>query len=182
MQIVAALRGDAALVTGPGVNSGLLYEFCDQPASMYNMDMAYATPIGLGIALDWMQALDWRAIQEHELRLTRYLLDGLMLIPGVRVLGPVDTHDRRGVISFSFGRFSAEEVCRHLDKHGVALRGGHHCAQPLVRAFGVDGAARASMAPYTQDVDIDALLNGLEELVRAKPRQLHRQTRLRTAK
>jgi thiamine pyrophosphate-dependent acetolactate synthase large subunit-like protein len=51
IEIVAALRGDAALITGPGVNSGLLYESCDQPASMYNMDMAYATPVGLGIAL-----------------------------------------------------------------------------------------------------------------------------------
>jgi thiamine pyrophosphate-dependent acetolactate synthase large subunit-like protein len=51
MQIVAALRGDAALIVGPGVNSGLLYEACDRPASLYNMDMAYATPVGLGIAL-----------------------------------------------------------------------------------------------------------------------------------
>jgi cysteine desulfurase/selenocysteine lyase len=51
------------------------------------------------------------------------------------------------VVSFSVEGFSAEDVCRHLDTHGVALRGGHHCAQPLVRAFGVDGAARASLAP-----------------------------------
>ena len=131
-----------------------------------------AAAVGLGVALDWMQALDWRAIQNHELRLTRRLLEGLMSIPGVRVLGPVDTHDRRGVITFSIEGYSAEDICRHLDTHGVALRGGHHCAQPLVRAFGVDGAARASMAPYTQDADIDALLNGLEDLVRAKPRQV----------
>ena len=141
-----------------------------------------AAAVGLGVALDWMQGLDWRAIQDHELRLTRRLLDGLMSIPGVRVLGPVDTHDRRGVISFTVERFSVEQVCRHLDTHGVALRGGHHCAQPLVRAFGVDGAARASMAPYSQDADVDALLNGLEELVRAKPRQLDRTHRLRSGK
>jgi sulfopyruvate decarboxylase subunit beta len=51
MQIVASLRGDAALIVGPGVNGGLLYEFCDQPATLYNMDMAYATPLGLGVAL-----------------------------------------------------------------------------------------------------------------------------------
>ena len=60
---------------------------------------------------------------------------------------------------------SAEEVCRSLDTRGVALRGGYHCAQPLVRAFGVDGAARASLAPYSVDEDVDALLAGLEELV-----------------
>jgi len=114
-----------------------------------------AAAIGLGAALDWMQALDWCAIQDHELRLTRRLLDGLASIAGVRVLGPADTHDRRGVVSFSVGHFSAEDVCRHLDTHGAALRGGHHCAQPLARAFGVDGAARASLAPYSSDADVE---------------------------
>jgi cysteine desulfurase/selenocysteine lyase len=124
-----------------------------------------AGAIGLGAALDWMQALDWRAIQMHERRLTRRLLDGLASMAGVRVLGPQDTHDRRGVISFAVEGFSAEEVCRLLDTRGVALRGGYHCAQPLVRAFGVDGAARASLAPYNLDEDIDVLLAGLEDLV-----------------
>jgi cysteine desulfurase / selenocysteine lyase len=84
----------------------------------------------------------------------------------VRVLGPVDTHDRRGVVSFAVEGFSAEEVCRHLDRHGVALRGGYHCAQPLLRAFGVDGAARASLAPYSLDGDVDVLFTGLEDLMR----------------
>jgi cysteine desulfurase/selenocysteine lyase len=124
-----------------------------------------AAAVGLGAALDWMQRLDWHAIQTHELRLTRRLLDGLASIAGVRVLGPLDTHDRRGVVTFSLEGFSAEETCRSLDTRGVALRGGHHCAQPLVRAFGVDGAARASLAPYSVDEDVDALLAGLEELV-----------------
>jgi cysteine desulfurase/selenocysteine lyase len=81
------------------------------------------------------------------------------------VLGPLDTHDRRGVVSFAVEDFSAEEVCRHLDSHGVALRGGYHCAQPLLRAFGVDGAARASLAPYSLDDDVDALFAGLEDLL-----------------
>jgi cysteine desulfurase/selenocysteine lyase len=124
-----------------------------------------AAAIGLGVALNWMQALDWRAIRNHELGLTRRLLDGLASIAGLRVLGPADTHDRRGVISFSAERVSAADVCRHLDSHGVALRGGHHCAQPLIRAFGVDGAARASLAPYSLNGDVDALLNGLDELM-----------------
>jgi cysteine desulfurase/selenocysteine lyase len=123
-----------------------------------------AAAVGLGAALDWMQALDWHAIQMHELRLTRRLLDGLASIGGIRVLGPLDTHDRRGVVSFSIEGFSAEQICRSLDARGVALRGGYHCAQPLVRAFGVDGAARASLAPYSVDEDIDVLLAGLEQL------------------
>jgi cysteine desulfurase/selenocysteine lyase len=129
-----------------------------------------AAAIGLGVALDWMAALDWPAIQEHELALTRRLLAGLCAIPGVRVLGPTDTSDRRGVVTFSVERFSAEQVCRHLDRLGVALRGGHHCAQPLVRAFGVEGAARASLAPYSLAADVDALLEGLEQLVRSAQR------------
>jgi cysteine desulfurase/selenocysteine lyase len=133
-----------------------------------------AAAIGLGAALDWMGALDWRAVQDHELSLTRRLLAGLGAIPGVRVFGPLDTNERRGVATFSVERFSAEQVCRHLDHHGVALRGGHHCAQPLIRAFGVEGAARASLAPYSQAADVEALLEGLDELVRTQPRPAHR--------
>lgn len=132
-----------------------------------------AGAIGLGAALEWMRTLDWRAIQQHEKRLTGRLLDGIGAIPGARVIGPIDLHDRRGVVSFAIAGLSAEQICRHLDTHGVALRGGHHCAQPLVRAFGVEGAARASLAPYNHDGDVDALLNGLEDLIRhgpAKPR------------
>jgi cysteine desulfurase/selenocysteine lyase len=115
-----------------------------------------------------MQSLDWSAIQQHEQRLTGRLLDGLSVIPGTRVLGPTDLQDRRGVVSFVIAGFSAEQICRHLDTRGVALRGGHHCAQPLIRAFEVEGAARASLAPYSEDADIDALLKGLEELPTAK--------------
>jgi cysteine desulfurase/selenocysteine lyase len=74
------------------------------------------------------------------------------------------------VVSFAIPGFSAEQICRHLDKHGAALRGGHHCAQPLIRAFGVEGAARASIAPYTLDEDVDALLRGLNELTTTRKR------------
>lgn len=123
-----------------------------------------AAAIGLGAALDWMQSLDWSAIQQHELRLTRKLLGGLKMIAGARVLGPTDLRDRRGVVTFTIEGFSTEQICRHLDTRGVALRGGHHCAQPLVRAFGVQGAARASLAPYSQNEDVEALLNGLDEM------------------
>lgn len=127
-----------------------------------------AAAVGLGAALDFMETFDWRAIQNHELRLARRLLDGLAAIRGVRVVGPINTHDRLGVVSFAVEGFSAEQVCRHLDRHGVALRGGYHCAQPLLRAFGLDGAARASLAPYSLDDDVDALFAGLEELLRQR--------------
>jgi cysteine desulfurase/selenocysteine lyase len=127
-----------------------------------------AQAIGLGATLDWMQGLDWDAIQAHEERLTRRLIDGLTSLAGVRLLGPVDTRDRRGVVTFSVDGFSADDVCRFLDDRGIALRGGYHCAQPLVRAFGVEGAARASLAPYSIDADVDGLLQGVEDLLRSR--------------
>ena len=127
-----------------------------------------AAAVGLGAALTFMQALDWQAVQKHELRLTCRLLDGLAAMPGVRVIGPLDTRDRSAVVSFTVEGFSAEQVCRRLDDHGVALRGGYHCAQPLFRALRADGAARASFAPYSLDGDVDALLEGLEDLKRPR--------------
>jgi cysteine desulfurase / selenocysteine lyase len=128
--------------------------------------------IGLGAALEWMQDLDWNAVRAHELRLTRRLIEGLVAITKVRVLGPLDMHDRSGVVSFTIDGVSAEQTCRFLDHKGIALRGGYHCAQPLLRAFGVTGAARASLAPYSLDADIDALLHGIEELVRRHPEDI----------
>ena len=123
-----------------------------------------AAAIGLGAALDWMMLLDWSAIQRHEIALTARLLEGLRRLPKVRVLGPPDLAERRGVVSFVVDRFPAEQVCRYLDTRGIALRGGHHCAQPVMRAFGLDGAARASLAPYSTDEDIEALLDALQML------------------
>jgi cysteine desulfurase/selenocysteine lyase len=82
--------------------------------------------------------------------------------------GPVDVLDRRGVVSFSIGSVSAEETCRFLDKKAIALRGGHHCAQPLLRAFGVSSVARASLAPYNVEADVDTLLDGVEQLARGR--------------
>jgi cysteine desulfurase / selenocysteine lyase len=125
-----------------------------------------ASAIGLGAALDWMLALDWDAIREHELNLTERLLRALAEYPSVHVLGPRDTINRRGVVTFQIEGFDSDEVCVALDRFGVALRGGHHCAQPLIRAFGMEGATRASLAPYSLAGDIEALLEGLDDLLK----------------
>jgi cysteine desulfurase/selenocysteine lyase len=127
-----------------------------------------AAAIGLGAALEWMKPLDWAAIQRHEMRLTAGLLEGLRKIPKLRVLGPLDLAERRGVVSFVVDGVSAEQICRYLDTRGVALRGGHHCAQPAMRAFGIDTSARASLAPYSTPEDLEALLDGLEALCKSK--------------
>jgi cysteine desulfurase/selenocysteine lyase len=133
-----------------------------------------AQAIGLAAALERMSDLDWDAVRDHESRLTRRLLDGLTSLTCVRVLGPADLHERLGVVTFCIDGVPAADVCRGLDAHGVALRGGHHCAQPLMRAFGVEGAARASIAPYSTDADVDALLDGLEGLVNRRAKGMRR--------
>jgi len=124
-----------------------------------------AQAVGLAAALDWASGLDWGAALDHELRLTDRLLRGLGAVPGVRILGPEGLQGRLGVVSFDVEGAHAHDVCQILDSHGVALRGGHHCAQPLMDRFGMVATSRASLAPYNTDADIDALLAGLDEAI-----------------
>lgn len=125
-----------------------------------------AQAVGLAAALDWIAALDASATAEHVGRLTARVLDGLEAIRGVRVLGPSGLQGRAGVVSFDVAGVHAHDVCQVLDAHGVAVRGGHHCAQPLMAHFGVAGCTRASLAPYNDDADVDALLAGVDDAVR----------------
>ena len=122
--------------------------------------------LAMGAAADWLSRQDWPQLEAHELRLTERLLDGLAAIPAVRVFGPTGLQGRLGVVAFEVDGIHAHDVCQMLDGHGVALRGGHHCAQPLMERFDVAATARASLAPYNDDADIDALLDGLEDTVR----------------
>lgn len=119
--------------------------------------------IGLGAACRWMGGLDWAAIAQEEMRLTGRVLDGLAKVPGARVVGPLGLQQRIGVVSFALGRAHPHDVAQILDRHGVACRGGHHCAEPLMDRFDLMGTTRASIAPYTEDADIDALLRGVDE-------------------
>ena len=146
-------------------------EYADPPRRFEAGTPPIAAAIGLGAALDWMARIDWDAARYHELRLTTRMLVGLSGLAGARVLGPLDVNERRGVVSFAIDGVDATEICRVLDaRHGVALRSGYHCAQPLVTAMGFPGVARASLAPYNDDDDVDALLEGLEAIVRERGR------------
>jgi cysteine desulfurase/selenocysteine lyase len=122
--------------------------------------------LGMGAAAQWLMAQDWAALAAHELFLTERLLDGLGSIPAVRIYGPLGLQSRLGVVAFAVDGIHAHDVCQMLDTFGVALRGGHHCAQPLMAHFDVVATARASLAPYNDAGDIDALLNGLEHTIR----------------
>ncbi len=138
-------------------------EYAPPPARFEAGTPNISGAIGLGAACRWMTGLDWPAIAQEELRLTGRLLDGLARVSGVRVLGPLGLQQRIGVVSFAMGDTHPHDVAQILDRHGVACRGGHHCAQPLMDRFDLMGTTRATIAPYTEAADIDALLVGLDE-------------------
>jgi cysteine desulfurase/selenocysteine lyase len=119
--------------------------------------------IGLGAAARWLAELDWQAATRHELRLTERILDGLGQIDGIRLLGPAGLQARIGVVSFEADGVHAHDICHLLGAGGVCLRGGHHCAQPLMDRFGIVATTRASLAPYNDEADVDAMLQGLDE-------------------
>lgn len=124
-----------------------------------------AQAVGLGAAVRWLMALDWPAVTAHEMRLTQRVLDGLGTLSGARVVGPAGLQGRVPVISFAIDGAHPHDICQILDSFGVALRGGHHCAQPLMEEFDIAGTTRASMALYNNDDDVDALLKGLDAAV-----------------
>jgi len=117
--------------------------------------------IGLGAACQWMAALDWTAAHDHEMSLVQRLMDGLQKIDGTHILGPASLQNRYPVVSFMLDGVHPHDVAQTLDSFGVAVRAGHHCAQPLMDRFDLDGTTGVSMAPYNDNTDIDALLTGV---------------------
>ncbi len=122
--------------------------------------------IGLGAACDWMQKLDWAAVHDHEMGLVQRVMDGLQKIDGTRLFGPAGLQNRHPVVSFVMDGVHPHDVAQMLDSFGVAVRAGHHCAQPLMDRFDLDGTTRVSLAPYNDDSDIDALLAGVTHAAR----------------
>ena len=118
--------------------------------------------IGLGAACNWMAALDWTAAHDHEMGLVQRVLDGLQQIDGTQILGPASLQNRYPVVSFMLDGVHPHDVAQTLDSFGVAVRAGHHCAQPLMDRFDLDGTTRVSIAPYNDNADIDALLAGVK--------------------
>lgn len=140
--------------------------FADPPHRFEAGTPAIGAAIGMGAAAAWLASLDWAALGRHELRLTERILDGLGAMPRVRLIGPSGTQGRLGVVSFDVDGIHPHDVCQMLDGFGVALRGGHHCAQPLMDRFDLAATARASVALYNDDDDVDALLTGLDATIR----------------
>jgi cysteine desulfurase/selenocysteine lyase len=115
--------------------------------------------IGLKAAIDYVQAIGYDAMTAHEASLTEHALARLARIDGVRILG--QAQDRGGVISFVLDKAHAHDVATLLDRQGIAVRAGHHCAEPLMHRFDLESTARASFGIYTTHGEIDALADGL---------------------
>ncbi|MEX2648429.1 MAG: SufS family cysteine desulfurase [Alphaproteobacteria bacterium] len=122
-----------------------------------------AQAVGLAAAARWVRALPAEAVQAHLARLTGRLLDGLGTNPRVRIIGPKGLQARFPVVSFDIQGIHPHDLCQIMDGHGVALRGGHHCAQPLMDRFDLAGTTRASLAVYNDEADIAAFFAGLDD-------------------
>ncbi len=122
--------------------------------------------VGFGAAADYLSALGMDAVRAHELELTDYALRRLGDVPGVSIFGPPNAEDRGGVISFELEGVHPHDVGQVLDTHGVAVRTGHHCAQPVMAALTVPATARASFYIYNTTEEVDRLAVALEEVSR----------------
>lgn len=112
-------------------------------------------------ALDLLEELGMAAIRAHELELSAYALERLGALGWMNVYGPRDPRRRTGLVSFSDPQLHPHDLAQILDSLGIAVRAGHHCAQPLLRKLGVPATARASFAVYSSKEDVDALVDGL---------------------
>jgi cysteine desulfurase/selenocysteine lyase len=121
---------------------------------------AIAEAVGLGAAVDYLTAIGLDAIHAHERALIGYALERLEEVPGVKVYGPAA--DRRGgVAAFSFEGVHPHDVAQVLDRDGVAIRAGHHCAMPLHDRYDLPATSRASFYLYNVPADVDRLVEGL---------------------
>ena len=122
---------------------------------------AIVETVGLGAAVEYLSALGMERVREHEHQLVSYALERLATVPGLRIYGP-PAERRGGVVSFILGDIHAHDLATLLDREGIAVRAGHHCAQPLMERYGLPATTRASFYVYTTSSEIDALAEALE--------------------
>jgi len=137
--------------------------YADPPARFEAGTPAIAQAIGMASALRWLDGLGMEAVREHERAIASYALERLAEVPGLRVFGPPAGPERVGPVSFELPGVHAHDVSEILDRHGVAVRAGHHCAQPLMERLAVAATARASFGVYTTPEEIDRLVEGLHD-------------------
>jgi cysteine desulfurase/selenocysteine lyase len=170
---IGALWGRAELLAGmpPWQGGGAMIDsvsfasttFAEPPARFEAGTPHIAGAIGLHAAVNWVERLSLDAIHAHECALVAETRDALRSIPGVTLYGPEDS---AGIVSFNVDGVHPHDTATILDDAGVAVRAGHHCAQPLMEWLGVEATARASFAAHSDSSDIEALVKGIEQVKR----------------
>jgi len=127
-----------------------------------------ADAVGLGAAIDYVQAIGMETIAAYEHSLLDYATRGLLTVPGLSLVGTA--REKAGVLSFVLDGFRTEDVGKALDREGIAVRSGHHCAQPILRRFGLESTVRPSLALYNTCEDIDALVAALMRIQAGRDR------------
>jgi cysteine desulfurase/selenocysteine lyase len=123
-----------------------------------------AGAIGLGAACDYLDALGRDKIAAHDDTLIKIAMEKLTALPGIRIIGPRKGAERSGLVSFAFENVHAHDIVTFADEDGVALRGGHHCNQPLMRKLGLTSTTRASFYLYNTEEEIDRLVKSLQRI------------------
>jgi len=121
---------------------------------------AIAEAVGFGAAVDYLSAIGMDAIAAHEHEITEYALERLEEIPGIKVFGP-SADKKGGVAAFTLEGVHPHDVAQILDRDGIAIRAGHHCAQPLHEKFNITATSRASFYLYNTKEEVDLLVNGI---------------------
>jgi cysteine desulfurase/selenocysteine lyase len=166
---IGALYGKAALLDAmpPWQGGGDMIRSVTFEKTLYN-DLPYkfeaGTPhiagaIGLGAALDYVSAIGMDRIAEYERELLVYGTEALLSVKGVRLIGTA--REKAAVLSFTLEGVHPHDVATILDRQGIAIRAGHHCAQPVMERFGVPATSRASLAFYNTRQEVDVLVAGL---------------------
>lgn len=120
--------------------------------------------VALAEAVRYLQGIGMERVRAHEEHLAQRMLDGLAAVPGIRVVGPPSGVPRSGLVSFDVDGVHAHDVSQYLDAQGIAVRSGHHCAQPLHRRLGLVATSRASTYVYTTEADVDRFLTAVGEV------------------
>jgi cysteine desulfurase/selenocysteine lyase len=118
--------------------------------------------VGLGAAIDYLSSLGMEAVSAHEQELLEYATKAISSVPGVRLVGTAKR--KAAVVSFLLGEVHPHDVGTILDQEGIAVRAGHHCAQPVMDRFGIPATIRASLALYNTREELDLLVNGLKKV------------------
>ena len=135
--------------------------WADVPLKFEAGTPAFVEAIGLGAAIDYLNALGMAEVRAHEKEITAYALERMSEVPGLSLVGPADAEVRGGVAAFTLKGIHPHDLASLLDLEGVAIRAGHHCAQPLHQKLGVNATARASFYVYTEPREIDALVEAI---------------------